>query len=56
MLWLMYISQSDEILVEVANQPMSVRSRFVRMSAKMAMLLREQRWRVRLSFLKDFRE
>ena len=35
---------------------MSMRSRFVRMSAKMAMLLREQRWRVRLSFLKDFGE
>ena len=54
MLWLcMYIS--DEIL-ELANQSMSVRSRFVRMSSKMAMLLREQRWRVRLSFLKDLCE
>ena len=50
----MYIF-SDEIL-EIANQSMSVRSRFVRMSSEMAMLLREQRWRVRLSFLKDFRE
>ena len=35
---------------------MSVRSRFVRMSSKMVMLLREQRWRVRLSFFKDFGE
>lgn len=35
---------------------MSMRSRFVRMSAKMAMLLREQRWRVGFSFLKDFGE
>ena len=54
MLWLCTCS-SDEIL-ELANQPMSMRSRFVRMSAKMAMLLREQRWRVRFSFLKDFCE
>ena len=39
------INQSDEmILVELANQMMSVRSSFVRMAAEMAVLLREQGW------------